>query len=164
MENELFHQMKPRLQKLILDSVFSQFYKTFETIFDGCEQAFQRELFMHSEYTFFHDELPDEEDEWSPEYKNDGERSDPIDGDKAEPFPCGCSYQDHVWYDKPQKPIILESGKKSDKIYLVISGPVYIMDAECQFEYGVLYDGSYFGDISLFFNEPNQFSYAYSPF
>lgn len=38
------------------------------------------------------------------------------------------------------------------------------MDAMCQFEYGVLYNGSIFGDISLFFNEPNQYTYAYNPF
>ena len=49
----------------------------------------------------------------------------------------------------------MESGKKNDKVYLVISGPIYIMDPMCQFEYGVLYTGSLFGDISVFFDEPN---------
>lgn len=63
MENELFHQLKPRMQKLILDSVFSQFYKTFEIVFEGCEHEFQRELFMHAEYTFYHDENPNEDEE-----------------------------------------------------------------------------------------------------
>ena len=51
----------------------------------------------------------------------------------------------------------------SNKIYFIISGPVYLMDPDCFFEYGVLYNGSYFGEISLFFNEPNQFTYAYNP-
>lgn len=60
-----------------------------------------------------------------------------------------------MWFDKPQKPIILESGTKSDKLYLLITGPVYIMDPKCKFEYGILENGSYFGDISIFFDEPN---------
>jgi hypothetical protein len=31
------------------------------------------------------------------------------------------------------------------------------------FNYGILGQGSYFGDISLFLDEPNQFSYFYNP-
>lgn len=30
--------------------------------------------------------------------------------------------------------------------------------------YGTLLEGSYFGDISILLNEPNQFSYYYDPF
>ena len=36
------------------------------------------------------------------------------------------------------------------------------MDPMCQFEYGVLYNGSILGEMSLFFDEPNQFCYAYN--
>lgn len=31
-------------------------------------------------------------------------------------------------------------------------------------DYGSLQEGSYFGDISILLNEPNQFSYYYNPF
>jgi len=53
---------------------------------------------------------------------------------------------------------------KTKYFYLIISGPIYIMDKNCMFWYGSLGDGSYFGDISLFFDEPSQYSYAYNPF
>ena len=78
MDNELFHQMKPRLQKVILDSVFSPFYKTFETIFEGCEISFQREIFMHSEYTFFHNESSNNDDEDAHGDKQDDEQADEL--------------------------------------------------------------------------------------
>lgn len=116
---------------------------------------------MEADYTFYHCELPDDEVEGNAE--NPGkENTAQIEDEKKKKLPCGHSYYDHVWFDKPQKPIILESGKKSDKIYFVLSGPVYIMDPDCELEYGVLYTGSYFGEISAFFDEPNQFSYAYN--
>ena len=64
MENQLFYQMKPRMRRLILDQVFNNYYKKFETIFEGCELNFQREIFMHTEYVFFHEENDDEEEDF----------------------------------------------------------------------------------------------------
>lgn len=144
-----------------MDSVFDPFYKKFETIFEGCELAFQREVFMNCEFDFFHNELPNDEEDGANGLE---EEIHNVMFSKKEKYACGHTYMDHVWYDKDQKPVIIQQGTYSDKIYLILSGPVYIMDGECQFEYGILQNGSYFGDISMFFDEPNQFSYAYSPY
>ena len=38
------------------------------------------------------------------------------------------------------------------------------MNKDGQYEYGVLNEGSYFGDISLLLNEVNEFSYFYNPY
>lgn len=38
------------------------------------------------------------------------------------------------------------------------------MSKDGTFQYGTLLEGSYFGDISILLNEPNQFSYYYDPF
>ena len=35
------------------------------------------------------------------------------------------------------------------------------MDKEGLFNYGILEEGNYFGDISIFLNEPNYYSYFY---
>ena len=37
------------------------------------------------------------------------------------------------------------------------------MNKEGLYEYGILPDGSYFGDISILFDEPNEYSYFYNP-
>jgi hypothetical protein len=38
------------------------------------------------------------------------------------------------------------------------------MNREGMYEYGIIHEGSYFGDISLLLNEENEFSYHYNPF
>ena len=38
------------------------------------------------------------------------------------------------------------------------------MNKEGIIEYGILSEGSYFGDLSFFFNEPNEFAYYLNPF
>ena len=38
------------------------------------------------------------------------------------------------------------------------------MNKEGIIEYGILGEGSYFGDLSFFFNEPNEFAYYLNPF
>jgi hypothetical protein len=38
------------------------------------------------------------------------------------------------------------------------------MNKEGIIEYGILSEGSYFGDLSFFFNEPNEFAYYLDPF
>ena len=50
----------------------------------------------------------------------------------------------------------------SKKVCFIISGTVHIMDKNTKYEYGVLNEGSYFGDISLLLNEPNQFCYVFN--
>ena len=38
------------------------------------------------------------------------------------------------------------------------------MDKTGMLEYGLLQEGSYFGDISIFFEEPNEFTYFYDKY
>ena len=38
------------------------------------------------------------------------------------------------------------------------------MDQNSMFEYSVLDSGTYFGDISVFLNEPNEYNYCYDPY
>jgi hypothetical protein len=38
------------------------------------------------------------------------------------------------------------------------------MDKNSFFEYTKLESGTYFGDISVFFNEPNEYNYCYDPY
>ena len=38
------------------------------------------------------------------------------------------------------------------------------MEAIGLYNYGILKKGSYFGDISILLNKPNEFSYLYDPF
>ena len=49
----------------------------------------------------------------------------------------------------------------SEKVYFIISGQIHIMNKEGLYEYGILQDGSYFGDISLLLNEENDYSFQY---
>lgn len=37
------------------------------------------------------------------------------------------------------------------------------MNKEGLYEYGILSDGSYFGEISVLFDQPNEYSYFYNP-
>jgi len=59
---------------------------------------------------------------------------------------------------------IIEAGKMSKCIFFIIHGNVHVMDANGQYQYGILGEGSYFGDISAMLNEPNEFSYLYNPY
>jgi len=38
------------------------------------------------------------------------------------------------------------------------------MDKFGMIEYGMLSDGSYFGDISIILDEPNEYSYYFNPY
>ena len=52
----------------------------------------------------------------------------------------------------------------SNKVYFLISGIIHIMDKNGLYEYGIIHEGSYFGEISLLLDEPNEYSYCYNPF
>jgi len=68
------------------------------------------------------------------------------------------------WPNKEEKPSIEQTGEISKKIYFILNGPVYLMDKNSIFEYSKLETGSYFGDISIFFNEPNEYNYCFDPY
>jgi signal-transduction protein with cAMP-binding, CBS, and nucleotidyltransferase domain len=60
-------------------------------------------------------------------------------------------------------PSMIECGKMSEDINFIIQGTVHIMDKQGLFDYGVIQEGGYFGDISLLLNETNEYSYMYNP-
>jgi hypothetical protein len=52
----------------------------------------------------------------------------------------------------------------SKEVNLIIKGRVYIMNKECQYDYGTLEEGSFFGEISILLDIPNNFSYVSNDF
>lgn len=62
------------------------------------------------------------------------------------------------------KPQLEMSGQVSKKVYFVLSGMIHIMDKNGLYEYGIIHEGSYFGDISILLNEPSEYSYCYNPY
>lgn len=68
------------------------------------------------------------------------------------------------WPMEVTMPVIEQGGLKSTNVYFILSGTILILDRDCVHEYGRLNQGSYFGEISPIFDEPNGFSYGYNPF
>ena len=52
----------------------------------------------------------------------------------------------------------------SESLYFIISGNIHIMNKSGMIRYGTLSEGSYFGDLSILRNEPNEFSYFIDPY
>ena len=46
-------------------------------------------------------------------------------------------------------PVIEQSGKVSQAVHFIISGCAHVMDKDGLYQYGVLSQGNYFGDISI---------------
>ena len=47
-----FEQLKPRLQRAVLDAIFQNFTLTFSHIFQDCGTEFQREIFYSAKFKF----------------------------------------------------------------------------------------------------------------
>lgn len=60
--------------------------------------------------------------------------------------------------------IIIKAGQMSKEVSLILKGSVYIMNKECTYDYGKLEEGSFFGEISILMDIPNNFSYASNDF
>lgn len=81
-----------------------------------------------------------------------------------------CNYelalvdQNAKWPQKEIRPQILMAGQISKKVYYLMSGMIHIMDKNGIYEYGIIHEGSYFGDISAIFDEPNEYSFCYNPY
>lgn len=52
----------------------------------------------------------------------------------------------------------------STEMNLIIKGTIHLMNKECIYDYGNLEEGSYFGDISILLNQPNNISYVSNDF
>lgn len=61
-------------------------------------------------------------------------------------------------------PVLESQGKMSKNIYFIISGQIYIMDETGWYEYGIMQDGGFFGDISCMLDTLNEFNYMYNPY
>ena len=58
----------------------------------------------------------------------------------------------------------MSAEEKGKSIFFIYSGTVNIMDKRILLLYGKLNEGSYFGDISTFLNEPSQYSYVFDQY
>ena len=67
------------------------------------------------------------------------------------------------WIKDEQLPIIEQSGRRSKYVYFVLAGNVHIMNKEGMYEYGLIQEGGYFGDISVLLNRTNEYGYYYNP-
>ena len=134
-----FEQLKPRLQNLVFDSVFKNFKTQFQMIFEDIDPGFQRALFKECNFRFF-GPVNDGDDEFEEE-------------------------ESQLSFLKDQDLPVLESaGHLSQSFNLIISGQIHIMNKSGMYDYGVIQEGSYFGDISILLNEPSDYSYMYNPY
>lgn len=132
---EIFKILKPRLKIQVLDQIFNDYYKIFEFVFEDCDNEFKREIILNSEFLFYQNENKDDKEEQ--ETNND--------------------------LNSNELPVIEQADEKSKHVYFLISGQIHIMNKEGLYEYGILPDGSYFGEISVLFDQPNEYSYFYNP-
>ena len=134
-DSTIFQQLKPRLQRMILDHMFQPFYKIFEITFKDCETNFRRKIIMKSKLDF--------------SYSSEN---------------IVRMTASKIWPQQEVMPQIIKFGEKSDRVYFLMSGLIHIMDKNGLYEYGIIHEGSYFGDISVIFDEPNEYSYCFNPF
>jgi hypothetical protein len=52
-ENPFFDQLKPRLQNLILDCIFKNYYTVFDFLFENTEMNFKRTLFKNVKFEHY---------------------------------------------------------------------------------------------------------------
>lgn len=51
-DTEIFQQLKPKLQRQVLDKIFLQFYKLFDVIFEDCESSFVRKIIQTAKFNY----------------------------------------------------------------------------------------------------------------
>lgn len=47
---------------------------------------------------------------------------------------------------------------------MILSGCVHVMNSDAMYEYAVLKEGNYFGDISVLLGQSSDYSYCYNHF
>lgn len=147
-ENLYFDQLKPRLQKLVLDSIFKNYYNAFKYIFEDIGHDFQRVLFMNVKFEYYGQLLKPHA-----MHNHDGPHK------REEDEPTQLPFIKDI-----EIPNLEQIGGQCKYIYFIISGKVYLMDPTCMYVYGIVSDGGYFGDISALLNRENEFNYMYDPF
>ena len=59
------------------------------------------------------------------------------------------------WFVTTDDGVLMPADEKGESIFFIYSGTVNIMDKRILLQYGQLSEGSYFGDISTFLDEPS---------
>ena len=68
-----------------------------------------------------------------------------------------------TWVNGVELPVIEEAYEPSKNLYLILSGTVHVMDQAGLYNYGMVQQGSYFGDVSILTGKPNKYSYMFDP-
>lgn len=152
-ENPLFDMLKPRLQQSVKDIIFRTYLSTFKIILEGLEPNFHRNLFTETEFKYYGlsskritndklkmkhkirlDEMEDEDDIFLPFIRD----------------------QDI--------PYLSRAGEKSKKVHFILQGNVHVMNSNGIYDYAMIQEGGYYGDISTLLDMPDEFSYLYNPY
>ena len=59
--------------------------------------------------------------------------------------------------------MLIKANTVSNNVFFILSGQIHIMSKDGQYKYCTLSEGSYFGEISLLLDEPNEYSYYFNP-
>lgn len=52
-QNQFFLKLKPRLQNIVIDSVYKQKNEMFNHIFDGCSNSFRRQMLHKATFRYY---------------------------------------------------------------------------------------------------------------
>ena len=95
-KEEFFQQLKPRIQRNLLDLLFQNYYEKFKCIFeefDRIDPNFKRDVFRNCEFTYCQNLFSEDEDL----IPND-------------------------WPHEPMVPEVIKAGKESKKVYFILFG------------------------------------------
>ena len=59
-------------------------------------------------------------------------------------------------------PVLEHANKMSKHIHFILQGSVHVMNSNGLYDYGMIQEGGYFGDISAMLGVPEEFSYLYN--
>lgn len=131
--DQMYTQLKPRLQKQIADMIFSNTYELFKYFFKELDLGFKRELVFNMKFETFSRFKPYHE-----RYKDDRH-----------------SFPTHL------KNIILPSGHIPKKVYFIARGEAYASNSSGRFIYFKLPIGAYFGASHLLAGVACSYSLCY---
>ena len=117
----------------MLDALFKHKYELFSDILEHSCLDFQRELVLNFSFRYYSADHPGQEN------PNIFSR------------------------DRVDLPIIERAFEDARYIHFIINGKVHMMDHAGMYDYGIIQKGSYFGDVSVILQKPNEFSYLYDP-
>ena len=117
LNDELFTQLKPRLQTKLSDILYENVYEMFTIFFKDLEKGFRREIVSNMEFESYNHFAP-----YSERYKDD-----------KKSFPTA------------QSNFLFTSRNIPDKVFFIVSGEAYASNNTGRYIYFKLLKGSYFG-------------------